>query len=168
MSRSFSVKNYEEAFDCEGSLRDIYVESISRDDWNKFLKLAKSDKYRPSFWINGGPALIPSNLNELFYPQMDASLLLEIDVSGVKLNCHFFLDNELELDLDPREVTSDEKAEAILAFMSQLGRVLGREVVMTAENRSTAVIFRYDPSVDNVTYVAPSSTKSEQKSGSTD
>lgn len=162
------MKSYEEAFDCDGSLRDIYVVSISRDDWNKFLTLARSDEYRVSFWINGVPAPIPSDVKGVFYPEMNAGLLLEIDMSSVRLNCHFFLESELELDLDPREVNSDEKAEAVLTFMSQLGRALGKEVLMTAENAPAAVIFRYDPSADKVTYISPPSAQSDRRSAPAD
>src|SRR5262245_63015363 len=152
MRRPFGVKSYVEAFAYDGSLRDIYILSISRKEWSKLLNLVKSDEFRTSFWINGETRPIPSDVNGLFYRQMDTALLLEIDVGGVKLNCHFFVENEIELDLDPRQVNSDEKVEAVLAFMSRLGRELEKEVLMTAENMRTVVIFRYDPSTDKVTY----------------
>jgi hypothetical protein len=76
-------------------------------------------------------------------------------VGGVTLNCHFFYEGEIELDVDPREVTDDARADAILTFMAELGQAMKKEVLMTAENVSDAVIFRYDPATGQISYLPP-------------
>ena len=71
------------------------------------------------------------------------------------MNCHFFLEDELELDLDPEELTDDDddaRADAIPMFMAELGEALRKPVLMTAENAPDAVIFRYDPATEQIAY----------------
>jgi hypothetical protein len=64
----FSKSNYEEAFECDGSLRDLYVLSTSLNDWHDFLTFVNSSRYRVSFRIGGAPAPTPSDATPLFHP----------------------------------------------------------------------------------------------------
>lgn len=159
MNTRFGTANYEEAFACDGSLRDLYVLSTSRSDWSAFLTFVKTSRYPHSFRLNGAPAPYPSDAVLLFPRRSDTGPLLQIDINGTRLSCHFFHEDEIELDLDPRDVADDAGANAILNFVSELGRSLGKEILITAENRPAAIIFRYDPSTDNVSYISPPSTE---------
>ena len=154
-ARRFTVDAYEEAFERDGSLRDLYVLSTSRDDWSAFLKFVSASQYANRFKLNDSPAPLPPDASSLFPRSGDNFPLLRIDVSGMGLNCHFYLENEIELDLDPREVQDDAKADAIVAFIAALGDALGKEVRMTSENGPDEAILRYDPSAKNVSYVPP-------------
>ncbi len=68
------------------------------------------------------------------------------------MNCHFFCVEEIELDLLPNEVDTEEKAEAVFEFMAEVGRMLMREVVLTPENGQEHVIVRYDPKTNKTAY----------------
>jgi hypothetical protein len=155
MNTRFGTANYEEAFACDGSLRDLYVVSSSRSDWTAFLKFVRSSRHAYRFELNDVPAQLPSDAESLFPRSTDDFPLLQIDINGIRLNCRFYLENEIELDLDPREVADDAGVTSVLDFMSGLGRSVRKEVLMTAENVPTAVIFRYDPLTDKVSYVPP-------------
>ena len=48
--------------------------------------------------------------------------------------CHFFTPDEIELDLDPAEVSSQGAMDSVLRFMGCLGSCLGRDVTLTEEN----------------------------------
>ena len=149
----FTKSNYEEAFECDGSRRDLYVRSTSLNDWHRFLKFVNSPRYRLSFQIDGAPSRMPSDATLLF--SAGTRPLLQILVAGVTLNCHFFLEDEIELDLDPEELTDVDdgaRAAAVLGFMAELGEALRKPVLMTAENAPDAVIFRYDPATEQITY----------------
>jgi hypothetical protein len=153
----FNKLVYEEAFECDGSYRDLYVRSTSLNDWHDFLKFVDATRYRLSFQIDGTPAQTPSDATLLF--TADTHPLLQIHLEGVTLHCHFFLVEEIELDLDPQELTDDHdgaRADAILAFMAELGEALRKPVLMTAENAPDAVMFRYDPATEQITYEPPS------------
>jgi hypothetical protein len=83
-------------------------------------------------------------------------------VGGVTLCCHFFDEADIELDIDPRDVVDDTKAEAVLTFMAEMGTALSREVRLTPESREVRLtpencpeiaIFSYDPVAGQVRYV---------------
>jgi hypothetical protein len=61
------------------------------------------------------------------------------------INCHFFTEQEIELDLDPREVNSEERLNSLFRFMKVLGKHLGKEVILTLENSPHLVLLRTSP-----------------------
>src|SRR5581483_11032728 len=84
-------------------------------------------------------AQLPQRISDIFAEKDDPdheSLLLRLNVGGLWVNCHFFQDDEIEFDLDPREVTDEQRYEALMGFMVDLGRATGRRVVMTPESSS--------------------------------
>jgi hypothetical protein len=153
----FTKLIHQEAFARDGSHRDLYVRSTSLNDWHSFLKFVDSSRYRHTCQINGTPSRVPSEVTRLF--SADTGALLQIHLGGVTLNCHFFRVDEIELDLDPEELTHDDdcsSADAILVFMARLGQKLKKPVRMTAENARDDVIVEYDPATNQVTYKPPS------------
>ena len=74
-------------------------------------------------------------------------------VGDAQVNCHFFVEDEIEFDLDPREVTGPNQVEAIVGFMTLLGDVTGKAVTLTMENTPEAVIFRRLPGRQSVEWV---------------
>ena len=63
------------------------------------------------------------------------------------MNCHFFTEQEIELDLDPRELPADEDILRLTHFMALVGDGLQREVLLTYENGPEGPIVRYSPNV---------------------
>ncbi len=53
--------------------------------------------------------------------------------------------DELELDLDPREVESPEDQEAILEFIERLAKRTGKQALMTGENDREVIYLMFDP-----------------------
>ena len=68
------------------------------------------------------------------------------------MHCHFFTTDEIELDLDPREVTSQGQLDAVLDFISNLGAALQRDVVLTEENSPEHVWFKFAAATGQVRY----------------
>jgi hypothetical protein len=155
MDRRFSKAIYEEALESDGSLRDLYVLSTSLNDWHEFLRFVKSSRYPFSFHINSAPAPMPKDAAAALSISPNAKALLQIDLGGVALNCHFFHEADIELDIDPREIVDDAKVDAVLAFMTEMGKALKKEVRMTPENCPETIIFRYDPTDGSVGYIPP-------------
>jgi hypothetical protein len=60
------------------------------------------------------------------------------------INCHFF-PGDIELDLDPAEVRTQEDVDRVLGFLKEVGDVLNRTVVLTDENSIDWVYYRYKP-----------------------
>lgn len=79
-------------------------------------------------------------------------------VGSVWLNCHFFTVDEIEFDLDPRDVSSAADFAALLHFMQGLGQAVNRPVLLTTEgwtednSISEKPIFTYKPQTNTLDY----------------
>ncbi len=61
------------------------------------------------------------------------------------INCHFFGDNEIEFDLDPREVTGPAQIDAVSGFMKLLAQTTGKMAILTYENAKEEIILSVTP-----------------------
>ncbi len=134
--------DYLDAFHQDGSLRDIHVLDASTDAWDKFLAFAKSREFGLTYTRDSAPAPLPSSAAEALADRSCAHLLA-VNLGDVAVHCHFFAADDIELDIDPREVTSRSAVEKVLNFMSELGTCLGQDVILTEENAPDYVWFRY-------------------------
>ncbi|HKO41927.1 MAG TPA: hypothetical protein VJU84_01450 [Pyrinomonadaceae bacterium] len=137
----------------DGSLRDIYVLETTNDDWQKLLTFLNSGKYKVAYELDSTEKPLPSDFSEIQKCMGEVRQLLSIYIEGVRLNCHFFCTDEIELDLAPNEVDTEETAEAIFRFMAEIGRLLEKEVILTPENGQEYVIVRYDPQANDMEYI---------------
>ena len=125
----------------DGSFRDIHVLGTTLEDWRRFVALAVSYPYS----YDGEIAALPDVESVL---RDDHSHLLSIGVGNARLNCHFFIDSEIEIDIDPAEIESAVDHDAVLSFLERLGRTLGKPVIVTPENEMQTPIVSFDPSND--------------------
>ncbi|MCA9641331.1 MAG: hypothetical protein KC492_11575 [Myxococcales bacterium] len=139
----------------DGSLRDLYVFETSEADWDAFLRALSSWPYETSFLIDGEPSELPPSAGAAFSIRERAAPILRVNVSGITVCAHFFTPDELELDIDPREVSDHEKLAALSQFISRLGQVLDRPVLLTHENRPEHFIARYLPRTGEFAYPSP-------------
>lgn len=140
-----------EAFREDGSLRDIYVQGTSLEDWDRFYGFLLDCGFSLTFARNGEPAKLPSQAAEALQDPNSTHNLM-IGVENLTLNCHFFTEEEIELDVDPREVHSQSELDLVLGFMRNLGKCLSKEVILTAENFKDLVWFQYLPESDQMHY----------------
>jgi len=143
-------------FEPDGSLRDIYVFGTGLSDWQRVLDALRTWEPMPNFTIGGQPANMPDKAEGIFTEARQHGALLSFKVSGAHVNCHFFGHDEIEFDLDPREVTGPAQLEGFERFMGLLGRTTGKSVVMTMENMRESVILRYAPDAQQLEWVASS------------
>lgn len=133
----------------DGSLRDIYVLSTRRENW-AVAAIFMARRYPFEFLGDWREATFPNDVGRLFPTSPDSPLTtLAIDVSGVRVVCHFFTVHEVELDLDldldPAQVSESSKVDAIFAFTKGLSSAVGKGVLLTPENLREPVIFRCRP-----------------------
>ncbi|SDL01483.1 hypothetical protein SAMN05421823_104149 [Catalinimonas alkaloidigena] len=65
------------------------------------------------------------------------------------IKCHFFTDDEIENDVDPREVRSLEDHQRLLDYMIRLSTLLDQPVILTPENTPDLIHMRgYQEQVD--------------------
>jgi hypothetical protein len=132
-------------FQWDGSWRDLYVRDTGRSDWNQLLDFLRQSDYKCDFSVNGSAAELPKDAAAIFAQREASGSSLVVEVSAVLLRCHFFTENEIEFDFDPRQVSGDETLSAVLCFMKEVGKRLNRKVDLTPENMPDSPIFSFDP-----------------------
>lgn len=143
-----------QAFHRDGSLRDIYVRNVTMEHWETFLDLIRSSDFGYRYTRDGSTARLPSTAAQIL-GDSSATHNLAIELGGVTACCHFFAEDEIELDIDPREVRSPIVERQVLKFMALLGAELDRDVILTEENLRDAVWFRYSSKDDVVQTETP-------------
>ena len=134
-------------FAWDGSWRDIYIRDTSLDDWQRVVDSLRDYSPPPSLLLDGVSLSIPPSIKSVLERGYDESRpVLCVKAGNISLNCHFFDVGEVEFDLDPREVSSEEDFDNLTAFMSQIADATGKPAILTHENVRDAVILRVEPS----------------------
>src|SRR5262245_14857192 len=106
-----------EGFKPDGALRDIYVHDATLADWQAALNHIR-ERYAPlHFTVDSHPADLPRQVAEIFPIRARAAPLLNFDVGGIDLACHFFQPKQIEFDLRPEEVTGPERLATVVSFL---------------------------------------------------
>jgi hypothetical protein len=125
----------------DGSLRDVYLSSTSHDDWAAFLAVA--NQYPSEYLFDGEVTDMPTVA--AIFGNREGTHLLRITVGSAQINCHFFTPEEIELDIDPRQVESQETHTAILGFVEAVADAAGKLARITPENSPESPILSYEP-----------------------
>ena len=66
------------------------------------------------------------------------------------LNCSFYAEDEIEFDLDPRDVSSEDEFLRVMDFMRLIGKRLAKDVLLTEENAHDFVLIQYRHEHDDI------------------
>ncbi len=138
-------------------MRDIYVQDVSISDWEKLidflnenypLKYGIAGEERSASQIDKQDALsyLTDETGEMYCRSTT------IDLGGIHVNCHFFLSEQIEFDIDPKEITSVEDFEKVEKFMQSISWALEQQVTLTDENTPEFPLIKVDvvKSIDKV------------------
>lgn len=141
-------------FYSDGSLRDIYIFNTSIVDWRNLLKFLDSENWLIEFSKNNDLyTKIPYTAEQIFqFRAIGDYVQMSISIRDVKINCYFFEENQIELDIDPREVQSLESGQQIMDFISNLSKALKKEANLTPENSPEDPLVIFKPQDDQVIY----------------
>ncbi|WP_273128258.1 hypothetical protein [Bacillus weihaiensis] len=118
----------------DGSLRDIFVEQTTQDDWTTLWEFIKSLSKR-TLSIDGEETDdIPDDVANIFKARKDISINISIDFNGVAFVCHFFCIEEIEFDVSPRQINNLMEAKVVFQFMESLSTLLRKAVSISIEN----------------------------------
>src|SRR4051794_16513063 len=92
------------ALEAEGSLCDIYIFDTSLNDWASVWSALLTDPNKLSFTVDGELTTPPLDVAEAFRLGRNHAVCGSYAVGKQRLNCHFFIEEEVEFDLDPRDV----------------------------------------------------------------
>ncbi|MBJ6110783.1 hypothetical protein JAO73_17295 [Hymenobacter sp. BT523] len=128
-------------YDVDGSWRDIYVLDATRADWKLWADFVNAN-YRVEFYDGESIRLNQIDfaaVEQLWNSHGQANMLgAGFFVGEIDIRCHFFQDDEIENDIDPRNITSFAVHQQLLDYLMRLSQALGKEVVLTAENNKPA------------------------------
>ncbi|MGL4965019.1 MAG: hypothetical protein ACRC67_27580 [Inquilinus sp.] len=140
-------------FAFDGSWRDIYVLSTTLSDWQVVLDMVRELEPAPIYQVDGVARALPDRTEDAFESRASAAVLLSFSIGKAVLNCHFFAVDEIEFDLDPREIGDSDQYERLVAFMRLLGELTGKVVLLTPENFKECPIPRYSPDTRQIAWV---------------
>ena len=129
----------------DGSWRDLYILNTSLDDnlkWTNYV----NENYRIE-WFNG---LTQKNdtkidfevIKEFWSENHDLCSTAKVFIDKIQINNHFFDDDEIENDIDPREINSIEDHEIIVKYMTDLSQLLDKPIILTPENDKEIVLIK--------------------------
>lgn len=121
----------------DGSLRDIYVHGTTRNDWHVWADFVNQN-YQISFYLSGTEIKSDGiNIKKVFeyWDGINKNgLTATVFINGIKMNVHFFSENEIENDIVPAEIHSIEDHIKIINYLVQISKVLNKRITLTPEN----------------------------------
>jgi len=134
-------------FKVDGSLRDIYVFDTTVANWNHLLEALNNSDYS----LEISPPFDHTNRLEAskvfnHVANVNPVCLKMRLASRIDIHCHFFCDEEMEFDIDPRQVDTEADITLILGFMKTIGDTLDKDVFLTPEDTQDYHHATYKPS----------------------
>ena len=133
-----------EDFRWDGSLRDIYITPATPADWRALYPLLY-DVPGVEYSVDGVVQPPPDSVEQTFAVRPSGSPMLRFRIGRTLIVFHFFSDEEIECDFDPRDVTSQSDLDAVLGFVQRIGDTVHRPVIVTPQNIREQPFITYDP-----------------------
>ena len=141
-------KNIEWIFEKDGALRDIYVQNATISDWEKVVDLLNSE-YKLTFGVYEDNLTDKIDFGYVKTMFADETGELEtksatIDLSGIVLKCFFFLENQIEFDINPTEIKTELEFNKITDFMKSISTKLEKQITLCGENQPEFPLIKID------------------------
>lgn len=141
--------------DLMGSLPDLRVPNTSVEDWQAVLDLVAERGWKCQY--SEGEAVIPvPRAEDVLSRPADAEcpdlrVWPTVDVLAV---FRFHADDEIDFDVDLRELQGQERLDVFCGFLREIGRRLGKPVLMDAEGDYGHPVLGFDAEADRVVLLA--------------
>ncbi|WP_031487691.1 hypothetical protein [Streptomyces bicolor] len=141
--------------DSMGSLPDVRVPGASVEDWQAVLDLVAEKGWKCRY--SEGEAVLP-------VPRAEPVLARPADAECPNLRVwptadvvaifRFHADDEIDFDVDLRELQGQERLDVFCGFLREIGRRLGKPVLMDPEGAHGHPVLGYDTEADRVVLLA--------------
>jgi hypothetical protein len=149
------VKNFFDP-DLMGALPDVFVPGASVEDWEALLGLVRTRNWQWQY--SEGPTELPLPTAAAVLTRSADSDIAELrvwPVPDVLAIFRFMSDDEIDFDVDLRELQGQAGVDVLCGFLTEIGRELGKPVVMTPEGGSSAhPVLGFDPVLGRVVALA--------------
>ncbi|MDQ0112574.1 hypothetical protein [Paenibacillus harenae] len=95
---------------------------------------------------------MPSDITAIFKERREKSIFLNIEYNRIDLNCHFFSEEEIELDISPTGIKDITEVKSLLDFMEILAELLGKSVSISIENDKQVPLITVNKNGEYFTY----------------
>ncbi|MCD0465799.1 hypothetical protein [Flavobacterium sp. ENC] len=146
-------------FKPEGSLRDIYIKNVTIEDW-----IIVIDHLNQNYSVRYGNDIDNNKTNKIdkeyvlqYFSDETAGMeikLASIFIDKIMINLHFFSDEEIEFDIDPKEINSNTDLEIIIGFMNDMSQILNKETILTGEGESDYPLIAVDYGRKKIVFVS--------------
>ncbi|MET8088490.1 hypothetical protein [Micromonospora sp. NPDC005237] len=142
--------------DLMGSLPDVVVPDTSVDDWQAVLDAVSASGW--TFQYSEGETVLPAPRAEAVFARPADAECAELRVwptADVLAIFRFYAVEEIDFDVDLRELQGQERLDVFCGFLRVIGRLLGKPVLMDSEggNHSHPVL-GFDVETDQVVLLA--------------
>lgn len=131
-------------FERKGAWFDLFVPRVTLRDWQRMLDMLRATSYKLTYAQAGERRAFPRTAVEAFPAPGLNDRLMTVTFSGVVANCHFLSEDEIEMDLDPYDVKGQAELDALLGFMRKIALAIGKDVLLTVENKHDQVVIRVE------------------------
>ncbi|MFJ7280533.1 hypothetical protein [Kitasatospora sp. NPDC098663] len=149
------VKNFFNP-DLMGALPDVFVPDASVADWQALFHLIQARNWQWQYSEGSTDLPLPSAAAVLGRPA--DSEIAELRVwpkSGVLAIFRFMSVDEIDFDVDLRELQGQPGVDALCSLLARIGRELGKPVMMTSEGGSQAhLVLGFEAVLDRVVTLA--------------
>ena len=133
-------------FRWDGGLRDIYITPATLGDWRVLYPLLR-DYSGVVYSVDGIALPPPASVEQVFAIRPSGSPMLRVEVGRMFIVFHFFSDEEIECDIEPRQITSQVELDLLCGFVRLLGDTTNKRVVITPENLRDEPFISYSPEI---------------------
>ncbi|RKS09326.1 hypothetical protein DFP74_5061 [Nocardiopsis sp. Huas11] len=143
----------EDLFDPEtmGALPDVRVPDTTVRDWQALLDLVVERGWRHSYSVGEIPTTRPQAQEVLSRPaDAECAQLRVWPADGVEAIFRFHTPDEIDFDVDLRELQGQERLNVLCGFFAAIGRRLGKPVLMDPEGDHGHPVLGFDVRADRV------------------
>jgi len=128
----------------DGTLRDVYVDKTTLEDWNNFLAATKASSYTLTYFDGDKEVDLPEQAAAIFSDKPDLKLLT-IGTGKFIFNCHFFVSTQIEFDLNPVDFVASKDNKVIYDFMQFVALATKKTVRLTPEGMGQITLLAVYP-----------------------
>ncbi|WP_149548506.1 hypothetical protein [Streptomyces marokkonensis] len=141
--------------DLMGALPDVSVAGTSVEDWQAVFDLVQSNGWAWEYSEGGVVGALPRAVEVLTRPADAETVALRVwPVPGVLAIFWPMVAEEIDFDVDLRELQGQEGVDVLCRFLTVVGRRLSKLVVMTASGDYGNPVLGFDPAADRVVLMA--------------
>lgn len=141
--------------DLMGALPEMSVEDASVEDWQAVFDLVRLRGWTWEYSVGGVVGPLPPAAEVLSRPADAETVDLRVwPVPGVLVIFRPMSADEIDFDVDLRELQGQAGVDTLCGFLAAIGRWLGKPVVMTAEGDYGNPVLGFVPAADRVVLLA--------------